>query len=481
MLRHNVSLIRGVLTLYDSYSYELKIEISYGFTDKEIKEGLLDKWLTVSKQTLETEQATIIPHLDEDASVVLDNKQEVGSDESFICIPIIIGDTKMGAISLDFQYKSDKVLFQNIKFFSILSLMIGQEIKLKQLLEKEKESLRKENIKLKVDLKERYNIHNMIGRSSPMIDIYEQIMQVANSNATVLLSGESGTGKELVAHAIHYNSHRAEKSFIKINCGAIPENLLESEFFGYEKGAFTDAQEDKIGLIEAANGGTLFLDEIGELPLLMQVKLLRVLQDREFTRVGGIESYKADIRVVVATNKNLDDEVANQRFRKDLYYRLNVFPIVLPPLRKRGMDVLLLAEHFLENFCKENGKDICNISQSALKLLNDYNWPGNVRELENCMERATILCQKDTVLPAHLPNHFQKLNDNMVLIEGSDDVDGFTAMVENFEKEVIVNALESTSGNCAKAARNLGTTHRILSYRMKKLGIRKVDFRSIDE
>jgi Nif-specific regulatory protein len=481
VLHHNVSLIKGTLTLYDPYSYKLRVEISYGFTDEEISSGLIDKWLKVSKQTLETEQATIIPHVDKDMSEVGAKAKNPLKDESFICIPIIIGETKMGAISLDFQYKSDTVLFQNIKFFSIVSLMIGQEIKLKQLLEKEKESLRKENIKLKVDLKDRYNIHNMIGRSAPMIDIYENIIQVANSNATVLLSGESGTGKELVAHAIHYNSNRAEKPFVKINCGAIPENLLESEFFGYEKGAFTDAQTTKIGLIEAANGGTIFLDEIGELPVLMQVKILRVLQDREFTRVGGVECYKADIRVVAATNKNLEEEILNKRFRKDLFYRLNVFPIVLPPLRKRGMDVLLLAEHFLEKFCEDNGKKINEISQSALTLLNDYDWPGNVRELENCMERATILCQKDTILPLHLPNHFKKQSDSISLIGESSDSDGFTSMVENYEKEIIINALDTTNGNCSKAARSLGTTHRILSYRMKKLGLSKTDFRSVDE
>ncbi|RAP33680.1 sigma-54-dependent Fis family transcriptional regulator [Candidatus Marinamargulisbacteria bacterium SCGC AAA071-K20] len=481
VLHHNVSLIKGTLSLYDAYSYDLKIEVSYGFSDEEIKSGLLEKWLVVSNKTLDTEQATIIPHVEEEVSIIGEHDPELLNDESFICIPIIIGDSKIGAISLDFQYKNDKNLFQNIKFFSIISLMIGQEIKLMQLLEKEKESLRKENIKLKVDLKEKYNIHNMIGRSAPMIDIYEHIMQVAHSNATVLLSGESGTGKELVAHAIHYNSNRAEQPFIKINCGAIPENLLESEFFGYEKGAFTDAQETKMGLIEAANGGTVFLDEIGELPILMQVKILRVLQDREFTRVGGIESFKADIRVVAATNKNLEEEISQKRFRKDLFYRLNVFPIILPPLRDRAMDVLLLAEHFLEKFSKENSKEINDISQSALKLLNDYDWPGNVRELENCMERATILCQRDTILPIHLPNHFQKNNERLMIPEGDDSIDSFTLLVENFEKEIISNALDSTHGNCSKAARTLGTTHRILSYRMRKLGLSKTDFRSSDK
>lgn len=479
VLHHNVNLLKGILTLYDSYSYELKTEISYGFTDEEISKGLLDKWLLVSKQTLETEQAKIIPKVDDGADQEEDFEDV--SDESFVCIPIILGENKMGALSLDFKYQSDKQLFQSIKFFSIISLMIGQEIRLKQLLEKEKEFLRKENLKLKVDLKEKYNIHNMIGRSAVMIDIYEQIMQVAHSNATILINGESGTGKELVAHAIHYNSNRAEKPFIKINCGAIPENLLESEFFGYEKGAFTDAHDTKIGLIEAANGGTVFLDEIGELPILMQVKLLRVLQDREFTRVGGIESFKADIRVVAATNKNLEEEIDQKRFRKDLFYRLNVFPIVLPSLRDRGMDVLLLAEHFLEKFCKENNKEITEISQSALQLLNNYEWPGNVRELENCMERATILCQGNTILPAHLPRHLQDTENKMIISSIEDGEDSFTTMVENYEREIIINALEKTNGNCSKAARILGTTHRILSYRMKKLGLRKKDFRGLNE
>ncbi|MHC4501060.1 MAG: sigma-54 interaction domain-containing protein, partial [Planctomycetota bacterium] len=243
----------------------------------------------------------------------------------------------------------------------------------------------------------------MVGSSSTMQQVYRLIEQVADSNTTVLIRGESGTGKDLVAHAIHYNSPRADKPFVKVNCTALPEALLESELFGHEKGAFTGAIERKLGRFERANGGTIFLDEIGDFPLNLQVKLLRVIQFKEFERLGGYETIKANVRIIVATNKNLEEQIEKALFREDLYYRINVFPIYLPPLRERKDDIMLLADYFLEKLAAANSKDIKRISTPAIEMLTRYHWPGNVRELENCIERAVLLCDGDVIRSEHMP------------------------------------------------------------------------------
>jgi len=342
----------------------------------------------------------------------------------------------------------------------------------KDLLEKlqaDREALVQENIHLKVELKEKYSLHNMIGNSSAMHEVYENVVQVAGSNASVLIRGESGTGKELVASAIHFNSARASKPFIKINCGAIPEGLIESELFGYEKGAFTDAQSPKKGKFELADGGSIFLDEIAELSQPLQVKLLRVLQEREFERVGGVNVIKVNVRVITATNRDLEEEVAQRRFREDLYYRLNVFPIFLPPLRERKTDILLLSEFFLEKFCEENHKKIKRISSLAIDLLNSYHWPGNVRELENCMERAVLVCSGDTIQATHLPPTLQRVDSIALATEGRSL--SLEELTHNFEREIIIDALKRTRGNKLKAAQVLQTTPRILGYKITQLGI----------
>jgi Nif-specific regulatory protein len=382
-----------------------------------------------------------------------------------------VGPDVMGAISIDREYDKTIDLADDVRILMIIAGMIAQSVKLNRILEDE-ERLLSENIKLKDELKEKYNIHNMIGNSSSMHLVYENIIQVATSNATVLVRGESGTGKELVAHAIHYNSPRAQKPFVKINCGAIPENLLESELFGYEKGAFTGATERKQGKFELADGGTMFLDEIGELPLALQVKLLRVLQEKEFERVGGIKTIKINVRIVAATNSKLEDAIREGTFREDLYYRLNVFPIYIPPLRDRKTDVLLLAEHFLSKYARENNKHIKRISTLAIDLLNSYHWPGNVRELQNCMERAVLVCNEDTIQSTHLPPTLQRVDTVEVRGQLS-----FAHQVENFEKELIVDALKKTRGIKAKAAAYLSTTERIIGYKMKQYNIDYKQFR----
>lgn len=306
----------------------------------------------------------------------------------------------------------------------------------------------------------------MVGTSNSMKQVYRLIDQVAQSNATVLIRGESGTGKDLVAHATHYNSARAAKPFIKVNCMALPDTLLESELFGHEKGAFTGATERKIGRFELANGGTIFLDEIGDFSLDLQVKMLRVIQFKEFERLGGHETIKCNVRVIVATNKDLEKEIKNGLFREDLYYRINVFPIFLPPLRERKDDIMLLADYFLERYAKENFKEINRISTPAIEMLTSYHWPGNIRELENCIERAVLICDSDVVRSEHLPPSLQMsqgkdLHQKMLMAE----------IIENKEKELIIDALKGASGLQRKAAAELGITERILGYKIKKYKI----------
>jgi Nif-specific regulatory protein len=299
-----------------------------------------------------------------------------------------------------------------------------------------------------------------------MRQVYEQVAQVARTNTTVLLRGESGTGKELIAHAIHYNSSRAKKPFIKVSCAALPHDLIESELFGYEKGAFTGAQTAKKGRFELAEGGTLFLDEIGELNLSTQVKLLRVLQEREFERLGSTETTRANIRLVAATNKDLEKAIAAGEFREDLFYRLNVFAIFVPPLRERRPDILLLADHFVEKFAREHGKKVKRISTPAIDMLASYHWPGNVRELANAIERATVVCDGQVLHAHHLPPTLQTAEAS-----GTGQTASLSDALEAFEKDALQDALKSARGNRAKAARLLATTERIFNYRVRKYGI----------
>jgi Nif-specific regulatory protein len=296
---------------------------------------------------------------------------------------------------------------------------------------------------------------------------------VARTNTTVILRGESGTGKELFANAIHYNSARAKRPLIKVNCAALPQDLIESELFGYDKGAFTGAQASKKGRFELAEGGTLFLDEIGELNLSTQVKLLRVLQEREFERLGGVTTIQADIRLIIATSKDLEKSIAEGSFREDLYYRLNVFALFVPPLRERRTDILLLADHFLEKFSHQHHKHVKRISTPAIDMLMSYHWPGNVRELENAIERAVVVCDGEVVHAHHLPPTLQTAEASGTTIAMT-----LQDALKAFEKDTIQDALKSARGNRAKAARLLGTTWRIINYKVRKHGIDCRRFRS---
>ncbi len=338
----------------------------------------------------------------------------------------------------------------------------------------EKQDLEQEVRQLRAQVVNRYSFHNLIGKSPSMQEIYSKIEQVADSRTTVLITGESGTGKELVARALHYNSGRRERPFVALNCAALPETLIESELFGHEKGSFTDATARRIGQFEIAHGGTLFLDEIGDLSLPTQAKLLRVLQEREFTRVGGVQPVKVDVRIIAATNRQLEDLVKTKQFREDLYYRVHVVSLFLPPLRNRREDIALLAKHFLAKRLEEEKRPLQEFSKDSLELLGKFHWPGNVRQLENVVEQASVWCRGNVILPEHLPNMIRTETRAESL---RDETLGGQLSLEKavleFEKEIILDALRRTEYVQTHAASLLGITRRMLKYRMDILGINR--------
>jgi putative PEP-CTERM system response regulator len=333
-------------------------------------------------------------------------------------------------------------------------------------------SLKEENKRLREEINKSLGFGNIIGKSKEMREIFKVVRQIADSKSTVLIMGESGTGKELISRAIHYNSSRKSYPFITINCAAIPETLIESELFGHEKGAFTDAIKTKKGLFEEADGGTLFLDEIGELSLTTQAKILRFLEEREFNRVGGSKTIKVDVRLITATNKDLSQMIKKGGFREDLYYRVNVVPILLPPLRERREDIPLFLEHFINKFNDENNKNVKGVSKEALELMMNYEWPGNVRELENLIERVIALTSSEYIQPYELP--FSLINISKINGLKESILNGKVSILkaeEEFEREIILNALKRTNCVQSHAAEMLGISRRILKYKMDKLGI----------
>jgi Nif-specific regulatory protein len=390
-----------------------------------------------------------------------------------VCVPIKMGREVIGALSADRPASSAAILHHDARILSIVASLIAQAVRLRQSAQEEQERLREENLRLQDELKDRFRPSNIIGNSKAMEEVYQLIAQVSASDTTVLLRGESGTGKELVAHAIHYASRRAAKPIIKVNCAALPEGVIESELFGHEKGAFTGAVATRKGRFELAQGGTLFLDEIGDLSASMQIKLLRVLQEKEFERVGGTATIKADVRLIAATNRELEKLIEKEQFRQDLYYRLNVFPIHIPPLRERRTDILLLADFFAERYSIHNHKNVRRISTPAIDMLMAYHWPGNVRELENCIERAVLLSDDDVIHGHHLPPTLQTAEASGTVPHGT-----LRATLERVEKELLVEALKSSRGNMAAAAEALGITERIMGLRIHKYRIESRRFRS---
>lgn len=393
-------------------------------------------------------------------------------DVSLFTAPLKLGELNLGIAAIG--SKKDPQNTNAIKaIFPLAASMIAQTLRIERAVRGQRQKLIDENSHLRQELKGKYEFSHIVGNSGPMKQVYELVTQVARSNATVLLRGETGTGKEMIANSIHYNSLRSKGPLVKINCAALPETLIESELFGHEKGAFTGADKMKKGRFELAEGGTLFLDEIGDIPPQTQIKLLRVLQEREFERLGGTASIKTNIRLITATNKNLEESIAKGEFREDLYYRLNVFTIHLAPLRERKSDILLLAEHFLEKYEAEHGKLIRRISTPAIDMLMSYHYPGNVRELENAIERAVLVCDSNVIHGHHLPPTLQTAE-----VSGTQTNLSLAAAVEAFERDVIQDTLKSTRGNIAKAAKALDSTERILGYKIKKYAIDPVRFKN---
>ncbi len=469
LLASNMNMIRGIITIFNPLREEISIEVAHGIPKSAIRKGVYKLGEGITGQVIQEGRPVSIARISESERFLNrtgTRKNKDDSDVSFFCVPIKNQQQVIGALSVDRPYESAYPLAEGEKLLSVVAAMIAAKVIHLERMQREKERLEAENERLRLELEKKYHIRNIVGNSNKMREVYQMISQVAGSNATVLIRGESGTGKELVANAIHYNSRRSNHPFIKVNCAALPANLIESELFGHEKGAFTGAIHKKPGKFELADKGTLFLDEIGSVTPEVQAKLLRVLQEKEFERVGGTRSLRADVRIIAATNKNLEEAVTAEEFRSDLYYRINVFPIYMPPLRERKTDILVLADHFLEKYARENAKAIQRFSTSAIDMLMAYHWPGNVRELENCIERAVLLCEDKAIHGYHLPPTLQTAGESESKL--SQTLEG---AVEKLEKEMIIDALKQTRGNISAASKMLGSTIRKISYKAEKYGI----------
>ncbi len=469
ILSDSMDMARGTITLLDPVRNEIRIEVAHGITRHAMQQVRYKLGEGITGRVIQTGKPVSIPKISEEPlflnrTVARKSKRDL--ELSFVCVPIKKGRQIIGALSVDKPYDQKYSLKKAEKLLSVVATMVARHVINLETIRLEKQTLRDENKRLLNELENKYRITNIVGNSNKMREVFQMVSQVCKSNATVLVRGESGTGKELVANSVHYNSNRAHAPFVKVNCAAIPVNLIESELFGHEKGAFTGAIKQKLGKFELANKGTLFLDEIGSIGLDVQVNLLRVLQEKEFERVGGQKTIKTDVRIIAATNKNLEHAVEEGTFRGDLSYRLNVFPIYLPPLRERKTDILLLADHFLERYTKENNKDIRRFSTPAIDMLMAYHWPGNVRELENCIERAVLLCEEGVIHSYHLPPTLQTGPESDTLPALS-----LEEAVANLEREMIIDALKNTRGNITQAADLLKTTVRKFAYKAQKFGI----------
>jgi len=476
ILSKSTDMVRGTITILNPLRDEISIEVAHGLSKAAMERGKYKLGEGITGRVIQTGKALVVPKISEEPLFLnrtATRKAFHDQELSFICVPVKKGNQVIGALSVDRPFDKSYALKEGERLLSIIAAMVAQHVINLETIQLEKEQLREENRRLQQELSNKYRITNIVGNSNKMRDVFQMISRVSKSNATVLIRGESGTGKELAANAIHYNSLRSQSPFVKVNCVALPFNLIESELFGHEKGAFTGAIKQKKGKFELANKGTIFLDEIGSISVDVQVKLLRVLQEKELERVGGYETIKTDVRVIAATNKNLEQAVEEGTFRGDLYYRLNVFPIYMPPLRERKTDILLLADYFLEKYAKENRKDIRRLSTPAIDMLVQYHWPGNVRELENCIERAILLCEEEGVIHGyHLPPTVQTAEESDTLPGRSLEV-----AVANLEREMIVDALKTTRGNMAKAAQILETTERKFAYKAKRHGVDFRDYR----
>ena len=460
---------RIILTILNRESSHIVIEGSYGISESERKKAVYQVGQGVIGQVIQDGLTIMIPKIamsDEFLNLTHAPTAIDGVDVSFICTPIRYKDENIGTLSFHKVYIGAVSFDYDVRLLKIVGSMIGRTMRRRQEYAEEMEQLRNEINTLRGELRNRIMPDKIKGNSSKMNEVFSLIESVATTDATVLIRGESGVGKELVADAIHYNSLRKGKPFIKVNCAALPESLIESELFGHEKGSFTGATVQRIGRFEAANGGTIFLDEFGDIPASTQVKLLRVLQEREIERVGSTKPIKVDVRILCATNRNLEELIAKDQFREDLYYRINVFPVYIPSLRDRINDIPVLTDFFIDKFNKRHGKSIKRITASAIDTLMVYHWPGNIRELENCIERACILSPDQVIRTHNLPASLQTAASTETMQSGTLDI-----ILDKMEKQIIMDALISCKGNSAKASEHLGITERMMGIRVKKYDI----------
>ncbi|MDR0720028.1 MAG: sigma 54-interacting transcriptional regulator [Treponema sp.] len=475
LLENRTALTRGMVTLLDRKTGMLKIEEAFGLSPEEKKRGVYRLGEGLVGHVFESGAAFVAPDLSKENRFLNRAKNRTRQDMkglSFYCVPIRSSGSVIGTLSAERWIQSENPRERNAymardkSFLEKVAAIIADSVRLREQIA-ESGHVRQDDHEAGHGVQGKLDAGSeIIGTSGAMRQVYEMILQVAPSDATVLITGESGTGKELVAAELHRLSKRASSALIKTNCAALPESIIESELFGHEKGAFTGAMIQRIGRFEMANQGTIFLDVIGDIPQQIQVKLLRVLQERELERVGGNKTVKVDVRVIAATNRNLEEEVRSGRFRKDLYYRLNVVPIHLPSLRERKSDIVLLADYFTEKYAEKNNKPIKRISTPAIDLLTSYSWPGNIRELENCIERAVILSTDEVIHSYNLPPSLQS-----AVSTNTGPTSTLEAALSRLEKELIVEALKITNGNMAAAARHLGITERQMGLRMRHYGI----------
>ena len=468
ILDNELDLHRGTITLLAPDGNEIIVEAAHDQSQEHSQKVRYQVGEGITGKVMQTGKAMIVPKVSDEPLFLnrFQRKNIAEGELSFICVPISIGKEVIGTISVDRAFNKTTPLEEDVRLLSIIASMIANDVRSRRQAAIQQQLLKSENLRLRNELEDHFRPENIVGNSSAMRDVYRQIHQVTASDTTVLVRGESGTGKELVAHAIHYSSPRANGPFIKVNCAALNENLLESELFGHEKGAFTGALQSRKGRLEEANGGTLFLDEIGDFSAAIQIKVLRVLQERQFERVGSNRTLRTNARIITATNKNLEEAIRHTTFRQDLYYRVNVFPIFLPPLRDRKDDILLLADYFVEQYSKRMNKDVRRISTPAINMMVAYHWPGNVRELENCIERAVLLSTDGVLHAHHLPPTLQTSDASDTIGTGS-----LRQRTNLFERDIIVDAFKRCQGSLAATARDLGSTVRIISYKVKELGI----------
>jgi len=456
----------GTLSILDRKSDKFSASEAVGLPRHLSKEDYLQHYRPLIDDVMRTGQAVVVPDVSAEPS--LKRKSADGKSEkmALICVPVKFGEEVVGCLSAERPSRAGVSLAADRRLLSLVANVIAQSVHFHHVTEERLNELHRENERLQEQLRTSLRPPNMIGNSTAMRSVYQHIEQVAGSATTVLIRGESGVGKELVARALHEQSPRKGKAFVKFNCAALPESIIESELFGHEKGAFTGAVAMRKGRFEIAGGGTIFLDEIGDISPSTQIKLLRVLQEKEFERVGSQTPICSDVRVITATSRNLEEMIEREKFRSDLYYRLNVFPIYVPPLRDRKSDILLLTDSFVEKFSKSSGKKVRRISTAAIDLLVSYHWPGNVRELENCIERAVLLSPGSAIEAHHLPPTLQKKDPSE-----KGDTGTLDTAVSALEYEMIVAELKSFEGNMARAARKLGLTERQIGLRVKRFGI----------